>query len=70
MDVEFIPVTWLERAAWAAGCGERLVVYSRSVAVERRWGERRIEQRPGCGRRVNDPVVLFESLNPAELALA
>ena len=36
-EVEFIPTEWLARSAWAASRGERLVVYSRPVSVERRW---------------------------------
>lgn len=35
--VEFIPSEWLARSAWAASYGERLVVYSRPVHIERRW---------------------------------
>jgi hypothetical protein len=42
-------------------------VYSRAINIERRWGERRADERPGVGRRVDDPVRPFESLNLAEL---
>lgn len=45
--VEYIPEDWLERAAWAARCGERLDVYSRPVQTERRLG---------AGRRSTDPA--------------
>ncbi len=41
MEVEFIPASWLERAAWAARCGERLEVYSRPIVIERRVSTRR-----------------------------
>ncbi len=67
MEVQFIPAEWLERSAWAASYGERLQVYSRAINIERRWGERRADERPGVGRRVDDPVRPFESLNLAEL---
>jgi len=40
---EFIPLTWLERAAWNAR--SRLVVYSRPVAIERRRAVRRTADR-------------------------
>ncbi len=40
---EFIPSTWLERAAWNAR--SRLVVYSRPVAIERRHTVRRAADR-------------------------
>ena len=33
--VEYIPVEWLIRAAWAASCGAELVVYTRSVEIDR-----------------------------------
>jgi len=36
-EVEYTPAEWLERSAWAASYGERLVVYSRPIQVERRW---------------------------------
>ena len=32
--VEYIPAGWLEHAAWAARCGERMAVYSRPVQIE------------------------------------
>lgn len=69
--VEYIPVEWLERAAWAASHGEKLFVYSRPVEVERRWqSERRLEPRCSAGRREADEAVeSFQSLNLAELAL-
>jgi len=68
--IEFIPAEWLERAAWAAHCGERMAVYSRPVQVERRWGQRRAAERPGIGRRADDPVLPFQSLQLDELAVA
>ena len=39
--IEFIPAEWLERSAWAAHCGQRLQVYSRTAEVERRLRTRR-----------------------------
>jgi len=42
---EFIPAGWLEHAAWAMHRGERLVVYSRPIEVERRVNVRRNEDR-------------------------
>lgn len=68
-SIEYIPADWLERAAWAAHCGEQMAVYSRPVEIERRWGERRASERPGTGRRTDDPVSLFQSLQLEELAL-
>jgi hypothetical protein len=41
MLVEFIPASWLERAAWTPG----LVVYSRPVFIERRGYVRRADDR-------------------------
>jgi hypothetical protein len=40
-EIEFIPVKWLERAAWSVG----LVVYSGPIAVERRHFFRRAADR-------------------------
>jgi hypothetical protein len=72
--VEFIPVDWLKRSAWAARHGEWLNVYSRPVQIEHHWDECRSEQqtmkRINSGRRIDNPVQSFESLEPAELALA
>ncbi len=68
--IEFIPADWLERAAWAAHCGERMAVYSRPVQIERRWGRRRADERPGIGRRTDDPAIPFQSLRLEELAVA
>jgi len=42
---EFIPAGWLEHAAWVMHRGERLVVYSRPIEVERRVNVRRNEDR-------------------------
>jgi len=42
-EAEFIPLAWLERAAWNAR--SRLVVYSRPVAIERRHTVRRAADR-------------------------
>jgi hypothetical protein len=67
-SVEYIPADWLERAAWAAHCGERMAVYSRPVQIERRWGERRASERPGMGRRTDDPTLPFQSLQLEDLA--
>lgn len=67
-SVEYIPADWLERAAWAAHCGERMAVYSRPVEIERRWGERRVSERPGTGRRTDDPTLPFQSLQLEDLA--
>jgi hypothetical protein len=39
--VNFIPTDWLERSAWAAVCGECLLVYGRPIQIERRVQTRR-----------------------------
>ena len=39
--VEFIPANWLERTAWAAACGEKLLCLSRPATIERRSQTRR-----------------------------
>ena len=62
---EYIPADWLERAAWAAHCGQRLTVYSRPIQIERRHGERRTSN----GRTTGEPVEAFHSLQLEELAL-
>lgn len=68
--IEFISAEWLERAAWAAHRGEPMVVYSRPVQTERRWGQRRTTERPGIGRRADDPQLPQQSLQSEELAVA
>jgi len=62
---EYIPADWLERAAWAAHCGQRLTVNSRPIQIERRHGERRTSN----GRTACEPVEAFHSLQLEELAL-
>jgi len=63
--IEYIPAEWLERAAWAAHCGEHLIVYSRPIEIERRHGERRTTDR----RTTAEPAAAFHSLQLEELAL-
>jgi len=59
---EYIPADWLERAAWAAHCGERMEVYSRPVQIERRHAERRTADR----QKTDEPVTVFQSLQLEE----
>lgn len=65
--VEYIPADWLERAAWAAHCGERMALYSRPIQIERRSVIRRAVDRNSADRRTTDePVTVLQSLQLEE----